>query len=130
MLISAFLVSWTMLDRGCESSVSTFMWPDTSCSPASICWLETACEAILPLSRPAPGPVLDGIGDVGWADLGGAFQVGDGAGDLQDAVVGPGREVHLRHGGLQDGLGRPLHLTVLSHLGLSLIHISEPTRLG
>lgn len=36
--------------------------------------------------------------NVGGADVGGAFEVGEGAGDLEDAVVSAGGETHFLHG--------------------------------
>ena len=46
-------------------------------------------DALGAAELPVQGAVLDGFGDVGEGDIGGALQVGDGAGDLQDAGIGP-----------------------------------------
>ena len=49
--------------------------------------------------------VLNGLGEVGDGDGGGAFEVGDGAGYLEDAVVGAGGEALLLHGALEQAFG-------------------------
>ena len=60
----------------------------TFCSSAQSGSTLVSYRHYLPL---APLPVLQGFGQMGYADIWGAVQVGDGAGNLEYAMENPGR---------------------------------------
>ena len=66
----------------------------------------------LQLQTPVQRAVLDGLEDVGGADVLRLVEVGEGAGDLENPVVGAGREVEVLHGLLEEGGGLVVELAV------------------
>src|SRR5271157_4212790 len=62
------------------------------------------------------GPILDGLGEVGYGEVLDAFEVGDGTRDFEDAVVGAGGESLLLHGALEEALGVGAQLAVGANL--------------
>lgn len=66
---------------------------------------------------------MDGLGDVGGADVGFAGQIGDRPADFEDAVIGAGAEVQPGHSDFQELLRLPADLAefldfAAAHLGV------------
>ena len=60
--------------------------------------MEKVLELSLPPRSAVKTAVVNGLGDVLFADLFGASKVGDGTSDLEDAVIGSCRKIQALHG--------------------------------
>ncbi len=74
--------------------------------------LESSSQPVVPVER----TVLDGLRDVGYSDIFGAFHVGDGAGHLEDSVVGARAQAQSAHCVLEQALAFGRKVAVLAKL--------------
>src|ERR1700674_5452798 len=89
------------------SRVGTLAMGDLSSRKQSNSNARVSHGALLSLSAREPAverPVLNRLGDVGGAEVGGALEVGQGAGDLEDAVEGAGGEAEALEGLVEEAV--------------------------
>src|ERR1700687_4610379 len=89
------------------SCVGTLAMGDLSSTKQSNSNARVSHRVLLSLSArepPVERPVLDRLGDVGGAEVWGAFEVGQGAGHLEDAVEGARGEAEALEGLVEKAL--------------------------